>query len=105
MLKEVNVPYINTENTHHIEVSQSTDGAPEHRASLDGLDPHSIGEEHTEDGNPFIIIGARHGTGDVSRHNGDHSSCYQTSSSILYVYKHSYKVSKEAQSNYLISSN
>lgn len=69
--------------THHVEIGQSTDGRPEEGSCLDRFDPHSVSEEHAENGNALVIIGASHGTRDVPRHYGDERSSHQARSGIL----------------------
>ena len=39
---------------HHVEVSQGTDGRPVHRARVDSLDPHVVGQQHAEDGDACV---------------------------------------------------
>ena len=68
---------------YHVKVSQGTQTGPEEWACLDRLDPQGVRQQHAEDGNSFVIIGACHGTGNVARDNGDHGRCYQSRSSIL----------------------
>ena len=58
---------------YHVEVSESTEGGPEDGACLDSLDPHVVSEQHAEDGNALVIIGASHWSRDVARDDGNHS--------------------------------
>ena len=37
-------------STDHVKVGQRTDDSPEEGSSLDGFDPHGVGEEHAENG-------------------------------------------------------
>ena len=39
---------------YHVEVSQGTDGRPVHRAGVDSLDPHVVGQQHAEDGDAWV---------------------------------------------------
>ena len=61
---------------YHVKVGERANGRPEDGAGLDRLDPHGIGEEHAEDGDTLVIVGAGHRTRDVARHDRDHGSCY-----------------------------
>ena len=58
--------------TYHVKIGESTEGSPEDGASLHSLDPHVVGEQHAEDGNALVIIGASHRSRDVTRYDGNH---------------------------------
>ena len=46
--------------THHVEVGEGTQRAPEERPCLDGLHPEGIGQQHAEYGNTLVVIGTSH---------------------------------------------
>ena len=45
---------------YHVKVGERANGRPEDGAGLDRLDPHGVGEEHAEDGDTLVIVGAGH---------------------------------------------
>jgi hypothetical protein len=46
--------------THHVKIGQGTKSGPVDCSSLDALDPEVVGEEHAEDGDPLVVVGAGH---------------------------------------------
>lgn len=53
----------NTPPTHHVEVGEGAEGAPEERACLDRLDPQGVGQQHAEYGDTLVVIGTSHRPG------------------------------------------
>lgn len=62
----------------HVEVAQGTQCCPECSSTFDSLDPAIIGEQHTEDGDAFVVIRSSHRSRDVARHNRDETSRQET---------------------------
>ena len=69
---QVDEEHVASPRRDHVEVGQGAEGRPVDGPSLDALDPQVVGEEHAEDGDTFVIVGAGHGTRDVSGHDGNH---------------------------------
>ena len=63
--------------TYHVEVGESRPSGPEHRASLDTLDPQVVGEQQSKDGDTLVVIGTSHRAGDVAGYYGDEAGCQQ----------------------------
>ena len=68
---EVDEKDVSAPGGDHVEIRQWAEGRPVDRAGFDGLDPEVVGEEHAENGDPFIVVRASHRPTDVAWHNGD----------------------------------
>lgn len=67
----------------HVEVRKCRASGPEHRSGLHRLDPEVVGEQHAEDRNAFVVVGASNRAGNVARHDGDETSGDQTCAFVL----------------------
>lgn len=72
--------------TNHVEVSERAEGAPQERPRLDGFDPEPVGEQHAEDGDAFVVVGAGHRTRDVAGNDGDHRRSHQTGARVFQLF-------------------
>ena len=70
---EVDEEDVSAPRGDHVEVGHGAEGCPVDVPGLDTLDPEVVGEQHAEDGDALIVVAARHGAGDVSGDDGDHS--------------------------------
>ena len=68
---EVDEKDVSAPGGDHVEIRQWAESRPVDRAGFDGLDPEVVGEEHAENGDPFIVVRASHRPTDVAWHNGD----------------------------------
>ena len=71
--------------SYHVEVGQGGHGRPEYGARLDRLEPQEECEEESEDGDAFVVVGARHRAGDVAGDDGDEACREKASTSVPYL--------------------
>ena len=64
--KDITTPWGN-----HVEVRQCTRCCPHHGSGLHGFDPEVVGQQHTEDGNGFVIVWASNRTRDITGYDRD----------------------------------
>lgn len=65
--QQIRNEHISTPGRNHVPIKQRRQRTPHNTALLDRLDPQIKREDEQEDGNGFIIIGARHAARDVAR--------------------------------------
>ena len=85
---EVDEKDVSTPGWDHVEIRQWAEGRPVDRAGFDGLDPEVVGEEHAENGDPFIVVRASHRPTDVAWHNGDLKDLRKKGLNFWIIYRH-----------------
>ena len=66
---DVDDEHITSPRRNHVEITQRTAGRDEQRACIDTLHPQIEGEDHSKDGNSFVIIRAAHRSRNIGRND------------------------------------
>lgn len=72
--KQVGNKNVSTPCRHHVAIEQRTEGAPESRANLQGLDPQVKGEDKQENGNCLVVVTSSDRTRNVAWRNANEGS-------------------------------
>lgn len=75
---QINEEDVASPRRHHIEIGQRRHCRPQDRSRLHRFYPKVIRQQHTENGNAFVVVGSGNRSGNVSGNDGDHCGGHQT---------------------------